>query len=133
MNYDANERDDGTETEQAEVMSALDFAVVGHEKITVRGDAGKQTFGTMAGIAIFYHCRLGHRYPKDEFAAAQRQPRQDKARADHATKRHGLGHIALHHPEPARSMIDAFLAAKGARVPDDLRRYAYSAREGGVQ
>jgi hypothetical protein len=46
---------------------------------------------------------------------------------------HGLGHIVLRNPEPAQGMIDAFLAAKGRRVPDDLRQYALSARGGGVQ
>ena len=46
---------------------------------------------------------------------------------------HGLGHLIAHHRDPGRGLIDAFLQAKGRLVPDDLRRYAASARKGGVQ
>jgi len=46
---------------------------------------------------------------------------------------HGLGHIVFSHPEPAHRLIDAFLAAKGKRLPDEVRGYAGDAQRGMVQ
>jgi len=46
---------------------------------------------------------------------------------------HGLGHIAFSKPDPARSLIDTFLATKQRSIPADLREYALSARCGSVQ
>ncbi len=50
-----------------------------------------------------------------------------------ASALHGLGHVASSHRERVQGAVDAFLAAKGRRVPDDLRQYALGARSGGVQ
>lgn len=46
---------------------------------------------------------------------------------------HGLGHDVSIHQEPARSLIQRFLEARGESLPGWLKRYAHNALKGMVQ